>query len=190
MSDTLLAWLARVAAALDEHDVPYAVAGGLGLAAWGCARATTDLDLVIASSDRDVTAARVAAQQAGLLQHRRSPIRFKAISMLRMIAAPSADTVIPVDLILIPPALESALLQRAARLPLGPVAGAFASPEDLVLLKLLRDSDQDRVDIRALAERNQLDRAYVKARARALRVTSRLTRALPAWFRRRSRRER
>ena len=45
-----------------------------------------------------------------------------------------------------------------ARAALGESLAAFASPEDIVLLKLLRYSEQDRVDIRVLAERNRLDR--------------------------------
>ena len=187
MSDTLLSWLARVSESLDEHEVPYAIAGGLGLAAWGCARATTDLDLVIASSDSAIGHAREAARAVGLLQHGRAVVRFKAISMLRMVAAPRAADVIPVDFIIIPTALEADLLARAQRLSLGSATAAFASAEDIVLLKLLRFSDQDRVDIRALAENNKLDRAYVTVHARALRVTSRLSRALPAWATRRSR---
>jgi hypothetical protein len=188
MSDSLLAWLTRVSGALDEHDVPYAIAGGLGLAAWGCARATTDLDLVIASGPSAIDQAREAARSIGLLQHRRAVMRFKSIAMLRLVATPSSFDAIPVDLIMIPKVLEADLLVRARRLPLGRSTAAFATAEDIVLLKLLRGSDQDRVDIRALAERNELDRSYVKRGARALRVTSRLSRALPAWARKRPRR--
>lgn len=183
MSDGLVDWLVRITAAFDENEIPYAVVGGLGLAAWGCARATTDLDLVIASSANTVDRSRVAAGAAGLLQARRGVIRFKKISMLRMVAAPSTGEAFPVDLLLVPTTLEAGLLSRVTRVPLGTSRAAFASPEDIMLLKLLRYSDQDRVDIRALAERNRLDKRYVAGRARSLRVLGHLRDALPAWRR-------
>lgn len=181
MSDSLVDWLARVTAALDANQVSYAVAGGLGLAAWGCARATSDLDLVIASNDASVERSRVAARSAGLLQARRGVVRFKSVSLLRMVASQRAGEAIPVDLLLVPESIEAELLERAERLPLGRSTAAFASPEDIVLLKLLRFSDQDRVDIRALAERNKLDRRYVAKHARKMRVLGRLRGALPSW---------
>jgi len=45
--------LDRIARLLREHDVEFAVIGGLALAAYGAARATIDLDLLVGGEDGD-----------------------------------------------------------------------------------------------------------------------------------------
>lgn len=77
MASSLLAWLERLVGSLAAHDVPYAIAGGLALAAWDCPRATTDLDLVIAADPEVIARTRIAAAEAGLLQTRRAVARFR-----------------------------------------------------------------------------------------------------------------
>lgn len=180
MDDPLLDWLGRLAGAFERHDVPYAFAGGLALAPYGAARATVDIDVVIAADPTIVARAREAAADAGLTQTNRRIASFKRISLLRMVAIGNAPgEPIAVDLLLVPGALESSVLKRTRAIPIGAVDAAFASPEDIVLLKLLRLTDQDMVDIRTLARRNPLDRRYLDRQARTLRILSRLQRALP-----------
>jgi len=173
----LLRWVARLAATLERAEVRHALAGGLALALHGQPRATVDIDLVVAPDPTSIERARTACASLGILQTRRAIVAFKRLSMVRMLVPPSAGPEpIAVDLLLAPAALP--VLERARRHALGKQRIAVVSPEDLVLLKLLRASDQDVVDIRAVAAERALDRAYLEQRARALGVLTRLRRAL------------
>lgn len=175
----LLAWVVRLAEALRTAGVPHALAGGLALAVHGQPRATTDIDFVITSDPDAIARARKVLADLGILQTRRPIVRFQQISLLRVIAAPaSSPEPIAIGFIVPPPELD-AVLDRAVVMPVMATEVAVVSPEDLVLLKLLRSSAQDLVDIAAMAANHPLDRAYLARLARALRITPRLRKALP-----------
>lgn len=175
----LLAWIVRLADALRRADVPHALAGGLALAVHGHPRATTDIDFVITSDAEAIARARKVLAELGILQTRRPIVKFQRISLLRVSAMPeSMPEPIGIDFLVAPDEL-AALDRASAMLVLGSDV-AVVSPEDLILLKLLRASDQDLVDIRVLAEKRALDRAYLARVARALKITPRLRKALPA----------
>lgn len=69
--ETIAQRVRRVASALERHEVPYEVIGGLAVAAWvsrvdpEAVRGTRDVDLVIRRSDLD--RARIALEEAGFL---------------------------------------------------------------------------------------------------------------------------
>lgn len=173
--DTLLGWTARLHRGLRGAGVPHALAGGLALAIWARPRATIDIDLVIAADPDAVAATRAACAEAGLLQTRRRVTRFKRVSMLRMAVPPTRTReTIAVDLLLPPDDLATPLLRRAVgRRVLGATV-PVATAEDIVLLKLLRMSEQDRADIRAIRDEQRLDRGYLLRRAKQLRILTRL----------------
>lgn len=172
--DRLLRWLAKLSAALAEERVPHAVAGGLAVAAWAEPRATVDIDLVVRPDEEAVAAARRACRAAGLLQTGRQIIAFRRLRMLRMLVPPEEDEPTSVDLLLLHEDLAADVLRRARALPLESRSLPTVSPEDLILLKLLRSSEQDRVDIRAIARACRLDRPYLERWARRLRILTRL----------------
>jgi hypothetical protein len=174
----LLTWVARLAAGLDGAGVAHALAGGLALAVHAHARATVDIDIVVAADAESIERARIACADLGVLQTRRAIVAFKRLSMVRMVVPPAAGPEpIAVDLLLAPAALP--VLARARRHTLGKQRIPVVSPEDLVLLKMLRASDQDVVDVRAIAAERALDTPYLERTARALGVLMRLRRALP-----------
>lgn len=72
------------------------------------------------------------------------------------------------DLLLLAPELERAVLERALPTRILSRELRVASAEDVVLLKLMRLSDQDRADIGELARAQRLDRAYLERSAAAL----------------------
>ncbi len=176
MPDPLLGWLARISQALDTAHVEHAIAGGLAVAAWAQPRATVDIDIVVAGEADDIAHARAACETLGFLRTKSRPIKFKRISMMRMLIPPESDPEpIAVDLLLVPASLERKLLARRVDLSLSGARLPFVSAEDAILLKLLRFSDQDRVDIRAIASGRSLDRRYLRAQAKTLRVLTRLS---------------
>jgi len=95
--------------------------------------------------------------------------------MLRMSIPPTLTReTISVDFLFVPETLEKDLLARAQPRMLSGAKVPVASAEDTVLLKLLRFDDQDRVDIRAIASEQRLDRRYLFRMAKRLRVLTRL----------------
>lgn len=173
--DTLLGWTVRIHRALRDAKVDHALAGGLALAVWARPRATVDIDLVIAAESVALAAAREACAEAGLQQTTRRVTRFKRVRMLRMAIAPTPRReTISVDLLIPPDPLVSAVLSRSVQRRIRGSMVPVASAEDLVLLKLLRFSDQDRADIAAIRAEHTLDRAYLRGSAEELRMLTRL----------------
>jgi hypothetical protein len=175
----LIAWTLRLSRALRDANVKHAIAGGLAVAAHGRARATTDIDLVIEADAGAIARARAAAASIGALQTKRPIAQFKHIGLLRVILAPEgAAEPIPIDLLVPPAAIATSLFERALATPFGDGDTWLVSVEDLIALKMLRGSAVDIEDVRELASKHALDRAYLARVAKALRITARVTKAL------------
>ena len=172
---SLLEWVALVSRSLSEAGVGHALAGGLAVAVWARPRATVDMDLVVPTDEESIARARGALAAAGLIQTRRRKMQFKRLGLLRLAIPPDAEReTIAVDLLLLRPDFAADVLARAEPRRLAGVEIPVASAEDTVLLKLLRLSDQDRADIKAIAAETALDGAYLRQWAASLRVLSRL----------------
>jgi hypothetical protein len=172
---SLLEWVASVSQALSGARVGHALAGGLAVAVWARPRATVDMDLVVPTDEESITRAREALAAAGLIQTRRKAVQFKRMGLLRLAIPPAngRETIV-VDLLLLQPDLAAEVLGRAEARRVAGVDIPVASAEDTILLKLLRLSDQDRADIKAIAAETSLDRRYLRRWAEKLRVLSRL----------------
>ncbi len=179
--DPLLEWLGRLSSAFREAGVRHALAGGLAVAVWAQPRATADIDVVLVAEPPAVELARTACERLGLLQTKRAIASIKRLRLLRMLVPPGeGPEPIGLDLLLVDPELERDVLRRAVAVPMGGYSVPVVTAEDLVLLKLLRLSDQDRVDIRAVSQSRKLDRRYLDRQARRFRLRTRLVRALGA----------
>lgn len=170
---SLLDVLERLGTALEVAEASYALAGGLALAAWATPRATVDIDLALGAGELD--AARRAAGSVGFVAVRKRPMALRRIQLDRLLMSPEhGASSLMLDLLVLPDELASAVMRRAVPLPLGGARLRVASAEDLVLLKLMRFSDQDRADIRALREARRLDARYLLRSAERMRLLSRL----------------
>jgi predicted nucleotidyltransferase len=86
-----------------------------------------------------------------------------------------------VDLLIAKTPFEEQVLRRAVRIEIGPRAVPIASPEDLIVYKLLADRPRDREDIRAVLRTQaragrSLDWRHVGQWAAFWRITDRLQR--------------
>ena len=59
-------WILRLAAALDEAKVPYAVVGGYAVALHGAVRGTMDIDLVIPWTEESFNTTEATLKSLGL----------------------------------------------------------------------------------------------------------------------------
>jgi hypothetical protein len=84
--------------------------------------------------------------------------RFKRIGLVRMRCPPeTGPEPIVIDVLVLPPGLEAELLARGRKVEGAGIDARFASAEDVILLKLMRDSDMDRADIRAIVSQRAVD---------------------------------
>jgi predicted nucleotidyltransferase len=166
--------LGRVLRELDRLGAEPMLVGGLGLMAWTAPRATTDIEVVVAAGEAEVSAlgAALARRLGGVASMRM--VRFRDGICLQRVLVEHAIGEVAVDLIV---ANDAFLRQALARRHLVDLPGVgrtgVASPEDLIILKLRAWRDQDLVDAVELARLRALDRAYVEQQAKKLRLLTR-----------------
>jgi len=152
--------LLRVARALEQAQVPYAVAGGNAVAAWvsrvdeTAVRNTRDVDIVLRRSD--LSAARTAMEQAGFVYRHVAGIDMfldgpnaKARDAVHLVFA--GEKVRPDYLEAVPDVLES---EKTATFRL-------LSLDALVRMKLTSFRDKDRVHLRDLMEVGLVDQSWL-----------------------------
>ena len=139
-----------VISALAEHDVEYAVCGGLAMAIHGFPRATVDIDLLIPAEAEERVYA--AVDPLGF-RIRANPMHFDQGRMeIRRISKidPAGDTLM-LDLLLVTPAFENVWRDRTTiDSDFGPIS--VVSREGLIELKSGRMSGVDQDDIKRLRD--------------------------------------
>ena len=181
---SLLDWVARISAGLTQRRIRHALVGGIALAAHGFVRATTDIDIVVPDVS-SLQVLRAALTDLGLLNASKSPTKFRRVQILRALIPQGAELVV-LDVVFAPPAMASSLVARQVTAQIAGEQVPIVGVDDLVLLKLLRDSPQDRIDIDRLREVAKLDRRYLRRLARELGIESRLDARLARTRRKRS----
>ena len=151
--------LAEVIAHLDSHGVLCAVIGGIALGAHGVARATLDVDLLVA--DRAVLDPTFwsSSRTVGSPEIRYGDADDPLVGVVRLTGGPE-----PIDLIVGHLPWTARILERrlfihvrGQRLPIVDVA-------DLIVLKLFAGGPQDLVDAQLLLAAEPSYRATVEAR--------------------------
>jgi predicted nucleotidyltransferase len=172
--------LARVCQAAGGHGC-FAVIGAVARNAWAPPRATTDVDITVAGRESHLQAITGALTSLGytrVREHKTDP------------ADALPDTLIfrshsgrprQVDVLVAKTAFEDEVLARAEPIDIGGVKLPVASPEDLVVYKLLADRPRDRDDIRVVLRTQhragrRFDWEYVARWAGFWQVTDRLER--------------
>ena len=159
----------------------FAVIGAVARNAWAPPRATTDVDLAIAARPEILQAIGCALRTLGYQQVRQQQAD-PGEQLPDIVIFRSEATGLPqVDLLVAKTPFEEQVLRRAVRIEVGPCAVPIASPEDLIVYKLLADRPRDREDIRAVLRTQArvgrpLDWQYVEQWAAFWRITDRLER--------------
>ena len=141
----------KLVAALDEHQIDYALCGGLAMAVYDRARATVDIDILILAESLDVVipiAAKLGYDIRGLdMTFSEGAIEIRRVSKIDRVSG----QVLSLDLILVTPAIRTVWNSRVeADWEDGVLS--VVSRAGLIALKRLRGSPQDIADIVALQE--------------------------------------
>jgi predicted nucleotidyltransferase len=145
----------------------FALIGAVARNAWAPPRATTDLDVAIAASSdvlESVERALTALGYEPVRSHRADP--GDALADLVVLRAAKGG-LRQVDLLVAKTAFENEVLRRAVRVEIGGVEAPVATPEDLIVYKLVADRPRDRDDIAAILGTQsragrEIDWAYVE----------------------------
>ncbi len=135
-----------IIADLEKAGIPYAVCGGLAMAAYGYARATQDIDLLIASPSVDAALALLAGLGYG--ESGRLAMNSGRVRVVRAIKA-AGDEHLIVDILEAPDAGEEAWANRQhLETSFGNVC--FASRDGLIAMKRRSGRLQDLADVERL----------------------------------------
>jgi len=145
----ILEELRGLVAALDEHEIEYALCGGMAMGVHGRARATIDIDLMIPADSLDRVFA-LAKTLGYNVRGKDMSFADGAVEIRRMSKIdPEDGELLSLDLLLVTPPVASAWDSRLiAEWEGGKLA--VVSVDGLIDLKQLRRSKQDLADISAL----------------------------------------
>lgn len=159
----------------------FAIIGALARNAWAPPRATSDLDVAVLGD------AAVLERIDGAL----AALGYRTVREQRADAAdPLPDIKVfrsddaelrQVDLLIAKTPFEEEVVRRAATVEIGSLELPVASPEDLIVYKLIADRPRDREDIEAVMRTldrtgRELDWAHIERWARFWRIEDRLRR--------------
>lgn len=140
-----------IIAALNEREIDYAVCGGLAMAVYGLARATVDIDLLIAADDFERVKQAVHPLgytiEAIPMTFAKGAVEIRRLSKID----PDSGDLLMLDCLLVTPQIEGAWHSRTvSEWEDGTLC--VVSREGLIALKSLRANVQDIEDIRRLKE--------------------------------------
>jgi predicted nucleotidyltransferase len=169
-STRLLTVLRRTAEALDQHQQPWALVGGLAVSVRCEPRFTRDIDVAAAVIDDAGAEALVANLLASGFRFRLSlgHDALNRLATVRLTPPGEPDEGVVVDLLFASSGIETEICRDADRLEVAPgLTIPVAQAGHLVAMKLLAlapDRPQDAVDLRALiATLTEADRAQARA---------------------------
>ncbi len=154
--------LADLADALADLGVAWYLFGARAAILHGVARLTADVDVTVRLPDR--VSAEILAQG---LERRGFRQRFTDPALLaqtRVVPFVHAPTGLPLDVVVAGPGLEDRFFERAIVHDIDGVRVPVASVEDIVVMKVLAGRAKDLEDVRviAAANRDALDRSYIR----------------------------
>ena len=155
---------------LESEPVPYVLIGGLAAGLQGRPRTTEDVDLMIHVSRARIPGLARAAKQAGFrVEAEDAELQWLASGFFRMWVGDEGDRV-AVDLMTSNSDFLREIVWRAQLRRFCGLDVHVASPEDLILLKLMAWREKDLADIRSTIHvaGDRLNREYLERWARWL----------------------
>ena len=154
--------LTPIDALLKRSEIKYAVIGGYAVAAWGEVRATRDIDLLC--SAKDLAALKAALVKSGLRFEHRVGELDDPISHVIRIDLGAGSELYEIDVIAGVRAAPAGILERSRTVQIQDLAIPVASPEDIVILKMLGGSARDIDDARIIlrTQKGRIDLSLIR----------------------------
>ena len=159
----LIQSLKEICLFLDSIETEYMLVGGIAVGIWSQPRATVDIDLLVTIRPADLeTFMNELKKSNKFIFIHDAPMSFKKISLIRATLKGNPD--IFVDFILADDDFKIEALKRREQVELADFTINITTPEDLIILKLLSDREQDRLDAKMILEtqKGRLDLEYIR----------------------------
>lgn len=166
--DDVLGLIARV---FDEAGLGYAIIGGHAVNVWLEPRFTADIDVTAAPESDALARARAGFEAVGYRVTRTHGAELPSGPDFVRFTRDRDDP--PIEIHAAKTELQINLIARARRQPGG---ASIATPEDLIVLKLIAHRPKDLADLAGLLALDGLDWQYVERRAHEWEVVDRLER--------------
>jgi len=136
--------------------------GAQAVLIWGRPRLTADVDVTIRLRTADTVSFCNAMEGVGFRLRVPDPESF--VARTRFLPFLHVATQLPLDVVLAGPGIEDKFIERVVRVEIEGLSVPVASPEDLIVMKVLAGRSKDLEDVRTvLTERmNRLDIAYIR----------------------------
>jgi hypothetical protein len=152
----------KLALSLEGDEIDYMIIGGQAVLVFGEPRMTRDIDITVGLGPEDLARIICITEMADLKILPEEPEKF----VQRTMVLPCADekTGIRVDIIFSNSAYESQAFKRVHRIKVGNAKVCFASPEDVVIHKVIAGRPRDLEDAKGiLAKQSMLDYEYIRS---------------------------
>jgi hypothetical protein len=147
---------------LEREKVPHVIIGGVAVALVGRPRTTQDIDAIVLLGDRPLEAFLEAAHAAGF--DTRIPDAAAFARQFRVVLLRHRKSKVGVDLSVGALPFEEAAVQRARRILVEDRRIPVATPEDLIIMKMVASRSRDIADIEGVIAANpKLDRRRVRS---------------------------
>lgn len=167
MRSPLAEALAALARALEKFGARWYLFGAQAALLYGAARLTADVDVTVQLGDRQTAALVRALEKAGFRLRVRDVEDF--VARTRVLPFVHSRSGMPIDIVLSGPGLEELFFARRRRRIVEGVPVPVASPEDLVVMKVLAGRGKDEDDVVAiLAAQRKLNLERVRKTLGAL----------------------
>lgn len=171
--------LQKAVAALDRLGIPYALIGGLAVAARGAVRATQDVDLLVAVAVQEAPSLEQSLRDSGFQATYYHGAADDPIAGVLRLAISTAGAEVKCDVLLASRAWQTQAVRNATVVDLGSFVVKVAQAADLFLLKLYAGGPQDLIDAAQLLRlQDPVERARWKAASSQLRLTAEFKRCL------------
>ena len=152
--------LEKIALALDDGRIPYMIIGGQAVLLHGEPRLTRDIDITLGATVDKLDVVLKIAKKIGL-NPLVDPETFTRETMVLPCEDPQTD--IRVDFIFSFSTYEQQALERSVSVKMGRSQVKFATPEDLVVHKVLAGRPRDLEDVKSVLIKNpKIDFKYIR----------------------------
>ncbi len=155
---------------LEQFKVKYVIIGGIAASIWGKPRMTLDADIVILLSTENIADFLKVLRENGFLISKSSEP--KMIGRLRRFLPIKVrfTKAISCDLRISSYSIDRNAIERAKKIRIFNTRIKIATPEDVIIYKLVRFEDIDKADIKTIIQRigRKLDFNYIRKSVKQL----------------------